>query len=196
VNYGVGNLRSVKKGLEKAGALVSITDNLGVLQSSEAIVLPGVGAFNSAIKHIKDIQDFILNAVKTQKLILGICLGLQILFTKSCEGGQSFGLDILKGEIIQLSNNVKHPQMGWNTLKILRDHPFLNGIAENSFVYFAHSFIPRPVDSDIIIATTEYGGTFPSIIAKKTVIATQFHPEKSGNIGQKMLNNFIQLIRR
>lgn len=196
MDYGVGNLRSVKKGLEKAGATVSITLDFKALQVSDAIVLPGVGAFNAAIKHLKNLHHLFIESINSQKFILGICLGLQLLFTKSCEGGQTYGLNLIKGEIIRLPDTVKLPQMGWNTIKIKQDHPFLKGIDDNSYVYFANSYIPCPLDLDVIISTTEYGTIFPSIIAKQNLLATQFHPEKSGIVGQKLLRNFIQLLRR
>jgi glutamine amidotransferase len=196
VNYGVGNLRSIKRGLEKAGAAVEITHNPTGLRRSDAIVLPGVGAFAPAVKNMAPIADVVAEAMKEGKPILGVCLGLQLLFTRSSEGGSIRGLDFLSGDIIKLPETVKTPQMGWNTLNIVQSHPLLEGIKDGSYVYFVHSYYPQPSDPDVIVATTEYGVKFPSMVAKKNLFATQFHPEKSSKTGLTMLKNFVRIVKR
>jgi glutamine amidotransferase len=196
VNYGVGNLRSIRKGLEKSGAAVEITHSPKQLRNSDAIVLPGVGAFAPAVKNMAPIADVVAEAKENGKPILGVCLGLQLLFTRSSEGGSVNGLDFISGDIVKLPENVKTPQMGWNTLNIVQSHPLLEGVKGGSYVYFVHSYYPQPTDPKVIVATTEYGVTFPSIVAKKNLFATQFHPEKSSKTGLAILKNFVRIVKR
>jgi len=196
VNYGVGNLRSIRRGVEKSGASVDITHSPTNLRSSDAIVLPGVGAFAPAVRNMAPITDVVAEAMNDGKPILGICLGLQLLFTRSSEGGSIRGLDFISGDIVKLPENVKTPQMGWNTLNIAQSHPLLEGVKDNSYVYFVHSYYPQPSDPDVIVATTEYGVRFPSMVAKKNLFATQFHPEKSSKTGLAILKNFVRIVKR
>jgi glutamine amidotransferase len=196
VNYGVGNLRSIRKGLEKSGAAVEITHSPEKLRRSDAIVLPGVGAFAPAVKNMAPIADVVAEAMKNEKPILGVCLGLQLLFTRSSEGGSVNGLDFISGDIVKLPENVKIPQMGWNTLNIVQSHPLLEGVKDGSYVYFVHSYYPQPTDPKVIVATTEYGIRFPSMVAKKNLFATQFHPEKSSKTGLTILKNFVRIVKR
>jgi glutamine amidotransferase len=196
VNYGVGNLRSIKRGLEKSGANVEITHSSKKLCSSDAIVLPGVGAFAPAVKNMAPIADVVAEAMKGGKPIFGVCLGLQLLFTRSREGGSTQGLNFISGEVVKLPENVKIPQMGWNTLNIVQSHPLLEEVKDNSYVYFVHSYYPQPSDPKAIIATTEYGVRFPSIVAKNNLFATQFHPEKSSKTGLTILKNFVRIVKR
>jgi glutamine amidotransferase len=196
VNYGVGNLRSIRKGIEKSGVQVKVTHNSTDLPSADAIVLPGVGAFAPAVKNMAQITDVIAEAMKNSKPILGVCLGLQLLFTRSSEGGSVKGLDFISGEIVKLPDSVKTPQMGWNTIEFAKFHPLLDGVKEYSYVYFVHSYYPQPTDSDVIVTTTEYGVKFASMVAKKNLVATQFHPEKSSKTGLKILNNFVRIVKR
>jgi glutamine amidotransferase len=196
VNYGVGNLRSIKRGLEKAGATVEITHNPTDLRRSDAIVLPGVGAFAPAVKNMAPITDVVAEVMKNGKPILGVCLGLQLLFTRSSEGGSIRGLDFISGEVVKLPETVKTPQMGWNTLNMVQSHPLLEGVKDGSYVYFVHSYYPQPTDQKVIVATTEYGVRFPSMVAKKNLFATQFHPEKSSKTGLTMLKNFVRIVKR
>ena len=196
MNYGVGNLRSIRRGLEKSGAAVKITHSPTDLLSSDAIVLPGVGAFAPAVKNMAPIADVVVEAMKNGKTILGVCLGLQLLFTESSEGGSVKGLDFISGEIVKLPDTVKTPQMGWNTLNIEQSHPLLDGVKDGSYVYFVHSYYPKPIDSGVVLATTEYGVRFASMIAKKNMLATQFHPEKSSKTGLTMLKNFVRIVKR
>jgi glutamine amidotransferase len=197
VNYGVGNLRSVKKGLEKSGAKVLITSNPRKLIESDAIVLPGVGAFAPAVKNLVPLSDALKQSVKDGKLLFGICLGLQLFFTESSEGGSSTsGLDFISGNVVKLPDNVKTPQMGWNTIDIVKSHPMLEGVPDRSYVYFVHTYVPKPSERNVIVATTEYGVKFPSIVAKQNLFATQFHPEKSSKTGLIILENFVKIAKR
>jgi len=196
VNYGVGNLRSIRKGLEKSGAQVEITHNPKDLRSADAIVLPGVGAFAPAVKNMAPITDVVAEAMENGNYILGVCLGLQLLFTRSNEGGSIRGLGFISGDVVKLPESVKTPQMGWNTIDFAQSHPLLEGIEDHSYVYFVHSYYPRPSDPEVIVATTEYEVRFPSVVAKKNIFATQFHPEKSSKTGLTMLKNFVRIIKR
>jgi glutamine amidotransferase len=196
VNYGVGNLRSIRKGLEKSGAQVKVTHNSTDLRSADAIVLPGVGAFAPAVKNIAQITDIVAEAMNDGKPILGVCLGLQLLFTRSSEGGSIKGLDFISGEVVKLPDSVKTPQMGWNTIDFAKSHPLLDGVKDHSYVYFVHSYYPQPTDPDVIVTTTEYGVSFASMVAKKNLFATQFHPEKSSKTGLMMLKNFVRIVKR
>ncbi|MGW8288932.1 MAG: imidazole glycerol phosphate synthase subunit HisH [Candidatus Bathyarchaeia archaeon] len=196
MNYGVGNLRSIRRGLEKSGADVKITHSPKDLLSSDSIVLPGVGAFAPAVQNMAPIADVVSEAMKNGKPILGVCLGLQLLFTRSSEGGSVKGLDFISGDIVKLPDAVKTPQMGWNTLNIEQSHPLLEGVKDGSYVYFVHSYYPKPIDSDVVVATTDYGVRFASMVAKKNLLATQFHPEKSSKTGLTMLKNFVRIVKR
>jgi glutamine amidotransferase len=196
VNYGAGNLRSVKRGLEKSGAKVLITHNPKDLSKSDAIVLPGVGAFAAAVKNLAPLSGVVKQSVEDEKPLFGICLGLQLLFTRSSEGGSTDGLNLLSGDIVKLPDSVKNPQMGWNTIDIVRFHPLLEGIQNRSYVYFVHAYVAQPLEQKIIVATTEYGVKFPSVIAKQNLFATQFHPEKSGKTGLTILENFMKIVKR
>lgn len=196
INYGVGNLRSGKKGLEKAGANVELVDSEKPLPDGDALVLPGVGAFAEARKNISPQADAIKDAVDAGKPILGICLGMQLLFTTSQEGGNIYGLDLLPGEIVKVAGNVKLPHIGWNTINIVRPSPLLGEVKNDSYMYFVHSYVAKPEDSDLAVSHTGYGCRFPSAIAKKNIYATQFHPEKSGKAGLTILKNFVNIVRR
>ncbi|PVX26481.1 MAG: imidazole glycerol phosphate synthase subunit HisH [Candidatus Bathyarchaeum sp.] len=196
VNYGVGNLRSIRKGLEKSGATVQVTHNPVDLRGADAIVLPGVGAFAPAVKNMEPIADVVAEAMNQGKPIFGVCLGLQLLFTQSSEGGSVRGLDFISGDVVKLPDFVKTPQMGWNTINFNKFHPLLEGVKDGSYVYFVHSYFPQPADQDVVVTTTEYGVKFASMVAKKNLFATQFHPEKSSKTGLTMLKNFVRIIKR
>jgi glutamine amidotransferase len=196
VNYGVGNLRSIRKGLEKSGAQVKITHNPTELIASDAIVLPGVGAFAPAVKKMAPIADVVAEAMDSGKPIFGVCLGLQLLFTQSSEGGTIKGLDFISGNVVKLPDTVKTPQMGWNTIDFAKAHPLLDGVKDHSYVYFVHSFYPQPTDPDTVVTTTQYGVKFASMVARKNLFATQFHPEKSSKTGLTMLKNFVKIVKR
>lgn len=197
VDYGMGNLLSISKALERLGSNVKITADKREMKSSDAILLPGVGAFRDAIAKLSPFSGLILEEAKAGKPILGICLGLQLMFTESTEGGRYKGLDLYGGKVVRLPNTVKVPHMGWNNLKILRiEHPLFRDVPDGSRVYFVHSFYGDAEDPDTVIATTEHGAVFPAAIGVKNVLATQFHPEKSGKIGLQILRNFVAMVRR
>ncbi|MBS7658517.1 MAG: imidazole glycerol phosphate synthase subunit HisH [Candidatus Bathyarchaeia archaeon] len=196
LNYGVGNLKSVSKALENCKVTVKITNKLEDIKDADAIVLPGVGAFKEAIEKIKILEFEIKKFIESGKFILGICLGLQLLFTKSFEGGVISGLNLLKGTVVKLPETVKIPHIGWNTIKIIKYDEFLNGIKDKAFMYFVHSYIAKPEETEVVLSTTNYGEVFPSIVAKNNIYATQFHPEKSGSNGLKILENFVHLIKK
>jgi glutamine amidotransferase len=200
INYGAGNLRSISNGLRKAGCEVRILTTPSEIKSLDAVVLPGVGAFRDAINNLKEFIDPIKDAVNEGIPLLGICLGLQLLFTESEEGGLYQGMDLLPGRVIKLPDTVKIPQIGWNDLEIVnKDNPLFDGkfqINSGVFVYFVHSYYGDLKKKDLIMAKTEYGVTFPSVISDGQIFATQFHPEKSGEVGLKMLENFVDFIKR
>ncbi len=200
IDYGMGNLRSVGKALEYVGADVVITGEPSKLKDSRALVLPGVGAFRDAVKNLKGkgIWDVVLEEVKKGKPLLGICLGLQLLFEKSYEFGETEGLGLIKGEVIKfnLPPEFKIPHMGWNQVFKKKESPLLEGIKEGEFFYFVHSYYVKPEEEGVVLTKTDYGGLFfTSSIEKDNVFATQFHPEKSQRAGLKLLENFVKLVK-
>jgi glutamine amidotransferase len=183
--------------MKKVGAEVHITKDPQLLIESDGLVIPGVGAFGIAMKNLAPLQPTILEQIATGKPFLGVCLGLQLLFEESTEFGLHKGLGILKGRIIKFPETVITPHMGWNQLKIQKsENPLIEGIKDNSYVYFVHSFYPIPENPEISVASTEYGIEFASIVAQNHIFATQFHPEKSSTIGLKILENFINFIKK
>jgi glutamine amidotransferase len=189
-DYGVGNMHSIRRGIEMAGASAKITTDKRDLRESDAIVLPGVGAFKPARDSLEEVSDLLKKEVEDGKPLLGVCLGMQLLFDWS-EEGDCPGLGLIGGEVVKLSPGVKVPHMGWNSLDIEKKHWFLDGIKSGSHVYFVHSYTARPGDPRAVLCTTDYGGRFPSIVASGSVVGTQFHPEKSGDVGLRMLSNFV-----
>jgi len=196
VDYGLGNLRSIKRGLQEVRSEPYITHEKKEITDADAVVLPGVGAFGEAAKNLKPISETVLDQIREGKPLLGICLGLQLLFTTSTEGGLHKGLGIFKGRVIQLPPNVKVPHMGWNTLRIVKpDSPILAGISDGAYVYFVHSYYGDAENEDEIISKTDYGKEFPSAVSKGQIFATQFHPEKSGKTGLQILRNFVEYVK-
>jgi glutamine amidotransferase len=194
-DYGVGNLLSLKCALEKAGLTVSIGTSAKDLAKADAIALPGVGNFSAAATKLDAVKETLQKAVENGTPLLGICLGLQLYFEES-EEGPGKGLAFFKGKNVQLPNTVKVPHMGWNTLNIVKQNELFEGIDEGTYVYFVHSLYPVPKDKSIVCTTTEYGTTFTSAIASKNIYGTQFHPEKSGDVGLKILKNFVKTVVR
>lgn len=200
IDYGMGNLRSVEKALITVGARARVIGTAREIREAKALVLPGVGAFGQAVDHLKSKGLFgpIQEALQTGKLFLGICLGLQLLFEKSEESPRSRGLGYLKGSVVRFKSPRKRPfkvpHMGWNTIKINHSvkNPFLKGISDGEFFYFVHSFFPVPSDSSLISTTTQYGKSFCSAVTGPNLFACQFHPEKSGNKGLRILRNFVR----
>jgi imidazole glycerol-phosphate synthase subunit HisH len=194
-DYGVGNLLSLKTALEKAGLNVTIGTTAVDLDKADAIALPGVGSFTAALTKLDTVKETLQTKISEGIPLLGICLGLQLFF-ESSEEGPGDGLAFFKGKVKQLPGTVKVPHMGWNTLNLVKPTPLFDGIAEGTYVYFVHSLYPVPKNQEIVIAKTEYGTTFTSAVADKNIYGTQFHPEKSGDIGLKILKNFAKLVVR
>jgi glutamine amidotransferase len=192
-DYGVGNLLSLKTALEKAGLTTSIGTNAKDLAEADAIALPGVGSFTAASGKLDAVKETLQTKINEGTPLLGICLGLQLFFETSQEGPGT-GLALFKGKNMQLPNTVKVPHMGWNTLNIIKPNELFEGIAEDTYVYFVHSLYPMPKDKSIVCTTTEYGTTFTSAVASKNIYGTQFHPEKSGDVGIKILKNFVKTV--
>ena len=194
VDYGAGNLRSIEKALARQGLDVRITDTPGAVDRAEALVVPGDGAFGPAMARLNasGFADRIRDFAASGKPFLGICLGMQLLFTESAEDGIHAGLGLLPGRVERLPRGVKVPHMGWNDLRILRPVPLLEGCATGAHVYFIHSYHAVPEDPAIVAATAEYGVELAAVVGRENVWATQFHPEKSGSIGIRILANFAR----
>lgn len=195
VDYGMGNLRSVQKAFEHLGVAAEITTNPRDLATADKVILPGVGAFRDAIAELKrlDFVTALKDHVASGKPFLGICLGLQLLFDVSYEDGEYEGLGIVSGKVVRFppQPDLKVPHMGWNGLNITQPNcPLYQGIAPGSHVYFVHSYHVVPTDSSVIAATSDHGGPFVAAIARRNLVATQFHPEKSQKVGLRLLKNF------
>ena len=198
VDYGMGNLRSVQKGFQKVGVDVTVTSHPQVIDDAEAVVLPGVGAFRDCIRNLTDLSltDAIVRSIRKGKPYLGICLGMQVLFSESEEFGRCRGLDIFRGKVVRFGAGMKVPHMGWNTVAIEKRPPVFEGIEDNSYFYFVHSFYVVSEDTDIISGTTDYHGRFTSMVWKENIVATQFHPEKSQELGLKILKGFGAFVKK
>jgi len=195
IDYDAGNLMSIRNALARLGAEVKVSRRKIDIERSSALILPGVGAFE-CMKRIKPIQRTIINEIKQGKPFLGLCLGLQLLFESSEESPGVKGLGLFGGEVKKLPNKdgFKVPHLGWNSIKIVRKCELLDGIPSGTYVYFANSYVAKPLDTEIISATSTYGMEFPSVICRENTFATQFHPEKSGEMGLRMLKNFVELV--
>lgn len=198
VDYGMGNLRSVEKGFKKVGIEAEVTSSARKIDDASAVVLPGVGAFRDCIKNLTDLSltGAIAKAIQKGKPYLGICLGLQVLFSESEEFGRCTGLDILRGKVVRFRITEKVPHMGWNTVNVVRRPPIFSDIPDNAYFYFVHSFYVVPDDEGVVAGTTDYGLSFTSMIWKDNVFATQFHPEKSQEMGLKVLAGFGQFVKK
>jgi glutamine amidotransferase len=206
IDYGMGNLRSVQKGFERMGHEAVVTSDAKTILNSSKVVLPGVGAFPDCMRNLREygLIDAVHETVSSGKPFLGICLGLQLLFTESEEFGTSKGLDIIKGKVIRFKGpqlatrnsqleTLKVPHMGWNSISIKRRPPVLAGVPDDSYFYFVHSFHVVPEDTGVIATTTDYGFEFVSSIWKDNIFATQFHPEKSQALGLAILKRFGEM---
>lgn len=199
IDYDMGNLRSVQKGFERVGHECIITREPKDISNASHVVLPGVGAFKDCMDNLKSygLVKPILDAIQSGKPFLGICLGLQLLFSESEEFGKHKGLDVIKGKVVRFSSKLrtpnselKIPHMGWNDINIKNRPPALKDIADGSYFYFVHSYYVVPEDKSVIATTTSYGIDFTSSIWKENIFACQFHPEKSQQAGLKILKNF------
>jgi glutamine amidotransferase len=201
VDYGMGNLHSVSKALERLGYAYTITDDHHVIQEADGVILPGVGAFGDAMKQLRQtgLDTLIKDVAKQGKPLLGICLGMQLLFSSSTEGGRHDGLNLLRGHVFRLSGvskagqKYKVPHMGWNLLHFTqKEHLLLEGIKEG-YTYFVHSFFVDQVSKQELIAYADYHEQVPGIVGYKNIMGMQFHPEKSGETGMQLLANFCRL---
>jgi imidazole glycerol-phosphate synthase subunit HisH len=194
VDYGAGNLHSIRRALERQDLEVHVVDSPGALDDADALVIPGDGAFGPAMARLRAqrFADRIRSFVDSGRPFLGVCLGMQVLFEESEEDGRHEGLGLLPGRVVRLPAAVKIPQMGWNALHLLRSSPLLDGCSSGQYVYFIHSYHAVPADPAIIAATTDYGGPVAAVVGRSNVWATQFHPEKSGSVGTRMLANFAR----
>ncbi len=195
MDYGAGNLRSVAKALAKLGYMAQVTNDPQVVAGAEAIILPGVGAAGDAMESLERLSLVgpLREAVTQDKPFFGVCLGLQILFDASEEGGWHQCLGLLPGTVRRLPPGLKVPHMGWNRVKQRGDHAIWNKVPDATYFYFVHSYYVEPEDSSIVIGETEYGSSFPSVVARGNLVGTQFHPEKSGDPGLWIYDNFCQM---
>ncbi|OGU15423.1 MAG: imidazole glycerol phosphate synthase, glutamine amidotransferase subunit [Geobacteraceae bacterium GWC2_53_11] len=202
IDYGMGNLRSVQKGFEKIGSEAVVTSDPQVVLDADRVVLPGVGAFRDCMHNLEQagFVEPIQKVIAAGKPFLGICVGMQLLFSDSVEFGHYKGLDVIPGHVLRFPDQMtvageklKVPQMGWNQLSFKRRPPAFEGIDDGSNVYFVHSYYVKPDDSSVIATTSDYGIEFCSSVWKDNVVATQFHPEKSQAVGLRILKNFAEL---
>jgi len=195
VDYKLNNLRSIENTLRRMGHDVEVTSDPKVVRTAEKLILPGVGAFRDAMKNLTDlglIEPF-SSRVKAGVPTLGICLGMHLVFSESEEFGLHRGLDLLPGRVRKIPEGVIVPHMGWNQLRLRAHDPLLNGIEPDSFVYFVHSYYVDPAIPEITLASTDHGIEFAAIVHKDNIWATQFHPEKSQKVGERLLDNFARL---
>jgi imidazole glycerol-phosphate synthase subunit HisH len=198
IDYGAANIHSIEKALEHVGAKVRVTDDPLVVAEARAVVLPGVGAGGTAMARMKErgLDDAIRNATQQGKPFLGICLGMQLLAQHHDEG-EVAGLGLFSGEVRRIPHGPKIPHMGWNQVRPLQDNlPIFAGVPLEAYFYFVHSYYVEPYDQHGVAGVTEYGSPFCSVIATEQVWGTQFHPEKSGAVGQQMLKNFVKWVNR
>lgn len=200
IDYGAGNIQSVYKALKFIGADCKVTNDKDEILNADGAILPGVGSFGDAMDTMtkRGIKDTIIEYTRSGKPFLGICLGLQLLFPESEETPGVKGLDIFKGTITKIPNQnrtLKIPHMGWNNISIKQKNGIFKDIEGEPYVYFVHSFYLKAQDKDIVAATTQYGVEIDAAVQKGNIIATQFHPEKSGEVGLKMLKNFVEMVK-
>ncbi len=195
VDYGMGNLRSVQKGFERVGYAAEISNLPEVVERADHIVLPGVGAFGDAMSNLREREliEPIQESISEGKPFLGICLGLQLLFVESEEMGSHKGLGLLPGKVRRFPEGERVPQIGWNQIHIRREVPLLEGVPEDSFFFFVHSYYVDPADDGDRVAMTDYGIEYASIAGRDQAFGVQFHPEKSQDLGLKILQNFARL---
>lgn len=197
VDYGMGNSRSVDKGLQKVGRKTLVTRNPEEILECQGVVLPGVGAFKDCMRNLKKygLVDCLYRFIESGRPLLGICLGLQLLFTESEEFGRQKGLNLIRGRVTRfpLLKGLKVPHMGWNTIKKRKESPLFSSIKDGSYFYFVHSYYVIPEDEDVIATTTHHGVEFTSSVWKENIFACQFHPEKSQKLGLEILKKFGEL---
>ena len=193
VDYGVGNLRSVEKAFAAMGCEAIISGAENVLRNAERLVLPGVGAFGACMKALEErgFDQLVKERASAGTPLLGVCVGMQLLFDESEEFGSTRGLGLLRGSVRRFSGDLVVPQVGWNRIQQKRSHGLFEGVEEGAFCYFVHSFYCEPLDQEVVVGETEYGVRYASVVAGGNVCGVQFHPEKSQAIGLRMLKNFF-----
>lgn len=196
LDYGAGNLRSVVRALEVNGIRPVVLGDPEALLRADALVFPGVGAAGSAMRRLREggLDEAVREFYRSGRPILGVCLGLQLLFDLSEEDGGIPGLGLIPGRVRRFPDGLKTPHMGWNQVRRRKDHPILAGIPDGAYFYFVHSYYAEPADPAVVVGTTEYGVDFASVVARENLVATQFHPEKSGRWGLTVYANFLRTL--
>ena len=194
VDYGAGNLRSVLRALASAGAEPVVVADPDAVLRAYALVFPGVGAAGSAMRRLREqgLDEAIREFHRSGRPVLGVCLGLQLLFEWSEEDGGTPGLGLLPGQVRRFPDGLKVPHMGWNRVRLRQDHPLFAGIPDGTYFYFVHSYYAEPADQGFIVGTTDYGVEFASVVGRDNLVATQFHPEKSSRWGLAVYANFLR----
>ncbi len=198
IDYEVGNLANVYNAWRRLGVSAVITRDPAVIDEAAAVELPGVGAIGDAMANLKafGLIPVLQEQVKKGKFLMGVCLGMQALFERDYEGGEHDGLGFLPGEIVPFQTKLKVPHMGWNELEFRREHWLQKGLPAHPYVYFVHSYYKSPADSPDVIATADYGQAVPAVCGRDNVIGFQFHPEKSGAVGARLLQNVIEYVQK
>ncbi len=196
IDYGIGNLRSVEKALQHVRADVRLTADHGAIRAARGVVLPGVGAFGDCMAHLRagGFVPVVEACVAGGVPLLGICVGLQLLFEESEEMGRFAGLGFLPGRVRRFRGSLKVPHIGWNQVHSLRPSPLLAGLPQDSYAYFVHSYYVDPADESTVVATTDYGGPYASVVGRGQLYGVQFHPEKSQDVGLAILRNFAAIV--
>ncbi|UJL46928.1 imidazole glycerol phosphate synthase subunit HisH [Virgibacillus sp. NKC19-16] len=196
IDYGAGNIKSLQFALTKQNMDSELTTDPKVIKNSKAIILPGVGAFNDAMEALNKLGliEVLKHEAAAGKPMLGICLGMQLFYETSYEDGMWNGLGLLRGEVSRISNSVKVPHMGWNTLTQEKESPWFTKITDSAYVYFVHSYAVSSFQEETLLGSTDYGGKIPAIVQKGNITGIQFHPEKSGATGLQLLQNFGEMI--
>ena len=193
IDYGAGNLRSVMSALNKVGAPTRIAETSSDLASASAVILPGVGAAADTMENLRSrgLAETVLKWIRADRPFFGICMGFQVLFSVSEEGGEQECLRALPGRVVRLQSGLKIPHMGWNQVHYAKESRLFDGIPDGSYFYFVHSYVVQPDDPSIVLGETDYGGSFCSAVQTGNLVATQFHPEKSGELGLQVYRNFV-----
>jgi glutamine amidotransferase len=196
IDYGVGNLRSVEKAFAAAGSAAVISDDERVLRKAEALVLPGVGAFGACMSALRarGFDALVCERAARGVPLLGVCVGMQLLFEESEEFGRTDGLGLLKGRVRRFNSDLRVPHVGWNSVEAKRPHPLFAGVENESFFYFVHSYYCEADDPEDVVGETEYGVAYASVVARGAVCGVQFHPEKSQSAGLRLLRNFAEAV--